>query len=223
MRQEYQAIGYSVELQKELDSRYQGPDEPLTTFIQIINCYFQRLDPNATERVKIDKILSLMHPEYRMHFNGKKFNDLRELSKFAHDAQELIKNIRDYKLPPTREQSLEPSLAWNPARRSKQIDNYSNYQKPTDLRLKFPSIDPFSYYHRSRTGSQRSNERKEEKITVFEKSETTETREMTERDENRRDMTKIKCFVCNKYGHYQSHCPEQRKGSGNGNPPDKQN
>ncbi|CAG7815836.1 unnamed protein product, partial [Allacma fusca] len=69
---------------------------------------------------------------------------------------EQIKHTRDYKLPRESDQSLEPSCAWVPARSLKTTGIESHLTTPgqpteADLKLKFPAIDPFRYFHNSGT------------------------------------------------------------------------
>ncbi|CAG7818578.1 unnamed protein product [Allacma fusca] len=239
LRREFQAVGYSVELRKELDERYQGPDEPLTSFIQAINCYYMRLEPNASDDVKVAKIISLMHPEYRFYVMNRTFRTMRELASAAHVIQEQIKHTRDYKLPRESEQSLEPSCAWVPARSLKSSGIESHLTTPgqpteADLKLKFPAIDPFRYFHNSgtsRASRDRSRERpRENSGNTAGNRFRSSSRESTHRSPSpgprgrpqpsrspspKRpvDMSTITCYKCKETGHYKSNCPSL-KGNG---------
>ena len=98
-----------------------------------------------------------MHPEYRLHFYGKTFSSLKEMARSAHGIQDFIKCSRNYQLPPTADRALEPSLAWYPARDIRTGE--FNCDQPTDLKLKFPSIDPYSYFHFAKRNSNHSKAR----------------------------------------------------------------
>jgi hypothetical protein len=39
--------------------------------------------------------------------------------------------------------------------------------------------------------------------------------ESTSQDDKKKDMSKVKCFACHKFGHYAGQCPNKKKG-GNG-------
>jgi len=110
-RKEYQAIGYSIELKKELETRTQGVDEPLTTFIYAINAYYQRLNPETPQVERVRRAMDNMHPEYKWALGPKEFDTLQQLVDAAHEAQALLKRFRSYHPPPTADRSLEPSLA----------------------------------------------------------------------------------------------------------------
>ena len=150
-KNEFQAVGYSEELKKELDIRYQGPDESLTSFIQIIDGYFRRLGGQFSKVEKIVKVMDLMHPEYSLHMQGKVFTSLKGMSHEAHNVQERIKKMRDYRLPSSFEACLEPSLAWKPTSTLMLAGQTSSHVTPAvlpNLTLKYPAIDPFSFHHR---------------------------------------------------------------------------
>jgi len=115
LRREFQSVGYNADLRQEMETRYQGPDESLTSFIQVINCYYQRIDPNASDDERVNKVISLMHPEYRLYFHDRRYKSLKEMTHSAREIQEFLKGSRDYRLPPTADSCLEPSLAWVPA------------------------------------------------------------------------------------------------------------
>ncbi|CAG7734279.1 unnamed protein product [Allacma fusca] len=239
IRREFQAVGYSVELRKELDERYQGPDEPLTSFIQAINCYYMRLEPTATDDTKVAKIISLMHPEYRFYVMNRTFRTMRELASAAHVIQEQIKHTRDYKLPRESDQSLEPSCAWVPARSLKATGIESHLTTPgqpteADLKLKFPAVDPFRYFHNSGS-NHASRDRSRDRSRDHSRNASGNPIRSSSRESNHRspspgprgrpqpsrspspkrpvDMSTITCYKCNKTGHYKSQCPSL-KGNG---------
>ena len=150
LRREYQAVGYSEDLMREIDKRTQGPNEPLTSYIRVMRDYYDRLgDPYVTEHDILRRILRNMHPEYRQAIQGKPIANLFELQQAAYGAQELIKSYRTYRPPPVTG-SLEPSLACSTYGRDSTAE-YSahavvDYNKPPP-RLQYASFDPFTYYH----------------------------------------------------------------------------
>lgn len=151
-RKEFQPLGYVDELNRELELRTQGPTEPLTVFIRVILDYYERLGSRASEEEKISRIMRQMHPEYLQVLQGKRFLTIIELKEAAFQAQEVIKAYRMYRPPPIAN-SVEPSLAWRPVERLKDIvpeprSNTSTFDplKPATP-LHFVSVDPFTYYH----------------------------------------------------------------------------
>jgi hypothetical protein len=75
---EFQGWGYEIDLRRNLDSRTQGPDEPLTVFIQVIQEYYERLNTNASQEEIVTRIKRQIHPEFLRVLHGKPFNTMRE-------------------------------------------------------------------------------------------------------------------------------------------------
>lgn len=93
-RREFQALGYSEELNRELELRTQGPTEPLTLFIRVILDYYERLGRESSEGEKVARIMRQMHPEYLQVLQGKTINNIKELKEAAFQAQDIIKAYR---------------------------------------------------------------------------------------------------------------------------------
>lgn len=204
LRNEFQAIGYIDDLKKELDSRYQGPNETLTVFIRVILDYYIRIGENVLEADQVAKIKKLMHPEYRKALIGIRTNTLAELRAAAPQAQELIKNYRSYKLPPTTG-SLEPSLAWKPVNKqfipqSRGDANAAISLDPNRSHKLHPAaVDPFAYYHAER----------KVRFTRPENRSPSPRPTPTGSPSQSRDNSPVRrCFKCNEIGHFARQCPK---------------
>ena len=112
-RREFQSPTYSQKLRRELEDRFQGPHEPLTKFIYVIDDYFQRLDPTTPQKARIDRIIQNMHPDYRSKFLtvNRVFNCVEEILNEAYGAQADMACDRNYRVPDTGG-STEPTLAY---------------------------------------------------------------------------------------------------------------
>jgi hypothetical protein len=64
-RKEFQPPGYENELRRELEERTQGCHESLSHYIRVINGYYERIDPDTPDNVRIARIMRQMHPKYR--------------------------------------------------------------------------------------------------------------------------------------------------------------
>jgi len=218
LRNEFQAIGYKEDLKRELDMRYQGTNESLTSFIRIIYDYYRRIGDDTEEQVVVSQIKRLMHPEYRKALIGIPTNTLDELKAAAPQAQELIKSYRSYRLPPTHG-SLEPSLAWKPLLKSEQgdavspVNTKSHATMPIDIpksppKLHYASVDPYSYYH--------SAPRKAVKFQSPIPSPTKDGRNSSrESSPSRNDR---RCYNCQAVGHMANQCPKPKKNAGSISP-----
>jgi len=212
LRQEFQATGYSESLRKELDHRSQGPDEPLSYFVHVIDRYYRRLNPTATEETKVAKVKELMHPEFRWVLAEKPLDTLHDIVTAAPKAQKAIEDLRNYRLPFPMEQSLEPSLAWKLAARTGRVreSNHAERESRTvdNTRLTFPALDPFSYHHlrpKLANGFRKGNRAKENKPTQY-KNDEKGKKPPNNPPREKRDMSKIVCYNCGMAGHYSSDC-----------------
>jgi hypothetical protein len=166
-RREFQGWGYEIDLRRNLDVRTQGPDEPLTVFIQVIQEYYERLGVQAGPEEIISRIKRQMHPEFLRVLHGKPINTLRELKDAAIEAQEIIKAYRVYR-PPPMGPSVEPSLVYKPVERLASIpigavNAPSDYEREAP-RLHVASVDPFTYYHHGTVTKKQVNFSKDELV-----------------------------------------------------------
>ena len=160
LRKEFQQADYLDALRRELDDRSQGCQEPLTSYIRVINDFYDRLDPNTPEKERIGRIFKQMHPEYRVRLqtSGKAFNSLLELMEEAYKAQADIKIDRTYREPRTFS-NIEPSLAYKLPMEAKEPQKAGPSRKPLYMLesagtrsysghpLQTSSFDRFSHYH----------------------------------------------------------------------------
>jgi len=227
LRFEFQALGYFDDLKRELENRSQAPTESLTSYIRIIRDYYERIGEPVAERAIVDRVLKKMHPDYRQALLGKDIRTLRQLKLEAHEAQEMIKNMRTYRPPPTSG-SLEPSLAWRPLMKahdpkfkdqSYSLTMDSSKYFSESPKLHFASVDPYAYHHSSHKKTVQfepqatainSNSPRRNSVTPSRTPPGTPPRnssssmnipQSTEREE-------LKCFGCGSPGHFKRNCPK---------------
>jgi len=220
LRQEFQTAGYEQELRKQLDARTQGPDEPLTSFIRVINELFDRLgDRFINEGERVHRILRQMHPEYRHALQGKQVNTMQELRVAAHSAQELIKAYRSY-VPPPQSAGVEPSLAYRGTEAVQQ-----NATRPvTTSGLQRSAFDPFGYHQAQKKGvsfsqpliqggSDRSRSPLRAPPTPIRSSSPVVHNHsqpvIPQRSRSSSPARNNACFVCGEVGHYANECPKK--------------
>jgi len=204
LRTEFQAVGYKEDLKRELDKRYQGPNETLTSFIRIITDYFERIGDRVEEEMIVNLVKRLMHPDYRKALIGMPCNTIEELKNSAPLAQELIKSYRSYKLPPVSG-NLEPSLAWKPITKGAEniptnlVEGSSSPQPITQSpRLHMASVDPFSYFHTPK------------KEVKFQSSTYSQPKRSESPVRNTRSTSPVrKCFICGSLQHIAPSCPQR--------------
>ena len=146
-RREFESPTYNRRLYRELEDRFQGPHEPLSKFICIIDDYFQRLDPNTPQQERVQRILENMHPGYRrkMLDSRKLFNSVQEMLDEAYNAQASFAFDREYKVP-GGSASIEPTLACSPEQARIEQNPYDPQQLPFNK-----SPNPDSSYPTSTT------------------------------------------------------------------------
>lgn len=245
-RNEFQAIGYEEELRQELERRSQGPNETLTAYIRVIMDYYQRLGRPYNEQNVVTRIMKQMHPEYRQALQGRVIQNLNHLRTAAHEAQEMIKGLRTYKLPPTMG-TLEPSLSWRPENRARELtreDNSAPVWAQSDKsasKLHFASVDPYVYHHTNLNrkevhfGDERNAQSGKRQAFVSDPRPPSREPQLVGRSDRdrtppqsptppRRPATPPRspgrnCFGCGSPDHYLKDCPRRTPPPGNGRPP----
>jgi len=153
-RKEFQAVGYKETLRREIEDRFQGPDEPLTKYIRLMIKYYERLGDHTPEREILARIIRQMHPEYKMVLVGRRPEALNQLLDIAPEIQEFIRDSRVYRPPPISG-TLEPSLAWKPGNHYQVTGNEakvrSQYENPNIPEIYYSAVDPYRYFHKKET------------------------------------------------------------------------
>jgi len=207
-RSEFQAVGYSDDLKKELELRTQGSNETLTAYIRVIYDYYERIGEEIVDIDVVKRIMRQMHPEFRQALSNKRINTLRELKDAALDAQYQIKANRTYK-PPCTGVSLEPSLAWKPPNVVKERSQDESSLGLTydfsrrEPKLHFSSVDPFAYYH----NSQPKKEVRFRSTSPLASENTNKTPPRTDNSSRTLSSPRQGCFQCGQQGHFKRECP----------------
>ena len=152
-RREFQSPLYMRKLRRELEDRFQGPHEPLTKFIYVIDDYFQRLDPTTPQKVRADRIIQNMHPDYRRQILAvrREFNSVEEILRESYEAQASLAWDREYKVPENRG-SIEPVLSYKLPQWASQPEQVATMQYQRSAPMLVPEIQPssfdrFAYFH----------------------------------------------------------------------------
>jgi len=233
-RREFQVLGYEYELSRELETRTQAPEEPLSAYIRVILDYFERLGSHLTEEDMVKRIKRGMHPEYLQMLQGRRINSIRDMVLYASEAQELIKAYRSYKPPPSGS-AVEPTLQWrqnDPNVSSiRPSTSFSDNGKP---KPHSNAIDPFTYHHsepsrRNVTFSDVRSNIPTDYEPLSTSNPSNSSRSIPGRGQSpNRPATPVaserRCYACNSTEHLRNECPTRSpKTSGNGQIPSSPN
>lgn len=153
---EFGATNYTILLRRELEARTQHPDEPLSSFVQAIAGYYDKIGDATTEEEKINRVCRQLHPEFRRLVDPKKFKTLKELASAGPTIQAEILQDRMYRPPPPADYSVEPTLAWGGGDKKTsdtEVCYVSTNSSPVkqlsrDFRsLGLAALDPFMFSH----------------------------------------------------------------------------
>jgi hypothetical protein len=158
--EEYGAVNYIQRLKKELEVRTQGPDEPLTTFIHKITEMCRMIDPYYPEADVIEKIMELMHPEYRQYTRGQQFPTLFALEAYAKRVAQAFYQDKTYKLPPSMEESVEKSFCYNS--RSEKNVKFGSGDKTKSNAVSLSALNPQISRERARKRYSKGREHRDD-------------------------------------------------------------
>lgn len=106
-----------LQMATEFEERMQGQSERLTTFIYVIDRYFQIIAPHTPGKERVARVIRQAHPNYQQLLIGSEYvlsESLFELHRAALQLQKVVSDILNYKPPPPRWTMVDPSLGWGP-------------------------------------------------------------------------------------------------------------
>jgi Retrotransposon gag protein len=162
---EFATPNFKRNLRRELELRTQHKDEDLTTFIHRIRRYYNLLGQSDNHEEIYERVKNQMHPDYRHYLSGKKIFDLRSLLICAQQVQSEMHTDKNYAPPPGKYDSVEKSLAFYDAKRTKFVpssnkssDQSTNSERRSRSEFKSSSQSRDNSEHRSQSRD-RSGER----------------------------------------------------------------
>src|SRR5258705_3690721 len=107
---QYEPTDYAKHMREAMYFKGQGPDEPMTEFIHVMNLYFKRLYPQASEQEKVNYVIERLHPDFHDYFRNTRFENLRQLANAAGEAQSRLLAKNTYTPPRGEYEGLESFL-----------------------------------------------------------------------------------------------------------------
>ena len=109
---------FQFTLYLEIRNRTQHQKEKVSDFLTNLKCMFDRMDPQLEEDKQIDIAVRNMLPRFQIAFANIVFQNWAHLERIAARMERTYINAKNYKSPPSFEDSLLPQLAFqdpNPA------------------------------------------------------------------------------------------------------------
>ena len=103
---------FQFNLYLEIRNRTQHQKEKVSDFLTNLKCMFDRLDPQLQEDKQIDIAVRNMLPRFQIAFANVVFQNWAHLERTAARMERTYINARNYKAPPSFEDSLLPQLAF---------------------------------------------------------------------------------------------------------------
>jgi len=154
-RQQFQPVDYERTLKREMDDRYQGPDESLSFFLRVIAGYYYRLGIQNDSRI-IERVCEQMHPSYKRHIrDARLYQSLAHFKRAVEHADVCVQAEQKYKAP-VPGKSIEPLLAYNPRTTSenKPITNNRREYQQSSFTRQFEQKKQVSFPHTHETITQ---------------------------------------------------------------------
>lgn len=214
LQREFGATNYTATLQRELQTRTQHPDEPLSAYVQAIAGYYKQIGGDVAETEKVRRAIDQMHPEFRRLVMGRKFNSLRELANAGPELQALVLRDRLYRPPPPAALSVEPRLAWSskkiscestPAPLESESNIWSGQVAAVSSvdnvgAISYAALDPFMYHHVPAWAAYYSRPDSTSRAQDEDKAARTRSSER-----------KTECWACGSRFHFKRNCPDREK------------
>ena len=113
---------FQYALREEIRARTQHPRERVTDFLTNLRCLMERLEPPLSERDQIREALRNMLPSLTVHLSMalsmNPWATWLDLERLAANVERSMVNAKQYKPPPSADDSMLPSLAYKDSGRS---------------------------------------------------------------------------------------------------------
>ncbi|XP_024947127.1 uncharacterized protein LOC112495318, partial [Cephus cinctus] len=103
---------FQVALREEIARRTQGKNEPIADYLTCIRAMFRRLDPPWTDQEQVAYAHRNLLPRYQVAISPRDATDMRTLTSIAKCVERTFSLSRQYREPPSPDQSLLPALAY---------------------------------------------------------------------------------------------------------------
>jgi len=104
---------YSEKLEDEIRLRTQGENELFTDYVVALLTLIRRIG-TFSESDKLERIYKNMHPSYKLHVRKRDFVNLPGLIKVAEEYEAILRDILNYRPPPSPDKSLFSDTAYQP-------------------------------------------------------------------------------------------------------------
>lgn len=109
---QYFPPGYTMQLDDEIRKRTQGEGEPFRNYVVAISTLIRRRG-GFTERDRLDRIYTNMHPNYKLYVRRRDFANLAGLMKITEEYESCLREKQNFRPPPSPAQALVPETAYN--------------------------------------------------------------------------------------------------------------
>lgn len=228
-RKWYGVKDFQHTLRSEALARTQGEDEPVRDYITNLQSYLKKMDPEPNMEQQVDLMIKNMRPKIKKLIRPGEVHSVEQLMLAAVDVERTLNEEKYFKPPPSPGQTILPHLGWKQAAPSKKPsmeiaatatkDDKNNVGEMFDLiQALVKKVDSLAaqkqWNQRRATGDHiskqppKSGKSHPSQADGGKSKDSTQEKEKGEKTQ-KKDMSQVKCFHCNKLGHIRPKCPER--------------
>ncbi len=102
-----------MQMMRELDGCYQGDEEPLLSFLTVIEEYYQSASPDTFGRLRVERVARQTRKEFRPYTYISHCKNLAELAESANSIECIVAEAGFERVPPPKNTILMSRLGWD--------------------------------------------------------------------------------------------------------------
>ena len=196
---------FQYTLYDEIRRRTQHQKERISDFLTNLRCMMDRLEPPIPEIKQIEIAVRNMIPQLSIPLSTGHLASWVQLERAAARMERCIINAKQYRAPPSADESMLPSLAYHDSSRSQPRPDRPYRSNPAiKVNAVLPENEGYLVPETETLGFEEYYSEEELANLRFRANANTSPRLP-------HDRTRDRCFKCGDEGHYSKECPNPRR------------
>ncbi len=109
----YLPKGFHTQMMRELDRHYQGDEEPLLSFLTVIEEYYQSASPETSGQARVERVARQAHNVFRPYIYMSRCRNSAELAESVNSIKRVVEDAEFEGILPPKNTILMPRLGWD--------------------------------------------------------------------------------------------------------------